>query len=180
MDRLQIFGRMMAAFMFAISIIGPSILEIILATQQSKNYNMLMMTLYGGFQAIIAVYLGLRLGIFTIKRITIHYSVCIKETEKQKLLDELDDSEGMCQCPINYNFIFTIAFMAACLPISVLTNIVISLAIGSTGMPVYVNILVYLPLIMFILFYFVGIAYQKAITIEETWQDMPSSEEENK
>lgn len=163
---LRIIGRMLSALTFISIIIFPWIAEIILITYQAREHQLITMAVCGSIQTLVAVYSGIRLGIYWTKCGCNDYSKLSLE-EKRKFGNLGYDT--WCRCPTNYESMFSTGYPIYFLPQWVFTNMIIAWKIGSSaGMPLYVHLMVYMPLMVYLLSLFIGFSYVRATEYEET------------
>src|SRR4029078_9041062 len=134
-----------AAVLFIFFIIFPSITELILAANLSYENVLIMLIVCGSLQTLFAMYGAIRLGM------TI-FDTCISYGK------EWPDFWGKCQCT-ELTTLTTGGYIIFTLPQWVLINMSITWHYSiKNSLPLYVHIPVYLPLITYTMFIFVGYA----------------------
>lgn len=154
----RVIDKLLSALIYISLIIFPCVTEIILSTQLEKECVFIMLMVCGAIQTIISTIGGFRLGVAW----AINVNRTIHIEEKRKYCDDV-----WCACPTTYRSLFSAGYIIYFLPQWALCNMIIAWVFGSSGMPIYVHILVYLPLMTYVVFLFVGFAFEKAIESEE-------------
>lgn len=145
---------MLVALIYGSFIIVPSITEIILASRLIKE-NSIIMGACGVIQTFLSIYLSFRLGT------VINDFNGITPDKCSKLCGEI-----WYFSPIDWRGLFSVGYVIITLPHWVV-NIFISWVVGSSGMPLYAYLIIYLPLIVFMPAWVVVIAYKKAVHLED-------------
>lgn len=166
-------GTVMTTILFVIGIFVPWITEIIVASQLTLEQNITTVLVCGILQTIFAILGSLRLG-------NSIYLCCSIESNKNQNAEREDDEsfkeraatvwhrfwcgnkKGDCT---NFEMIISGGYTIYTLPQWFATNAIISWVIVDHKIPIpfYAHLLIYTPLLSYIIFPFVGYAIGKAI-----------------
>lgn len=149
----KIIGTMFTGFMYIFLIIFPWVIEIILITQQIPQHQIITLTVCGSIQTIISIFGGFKMGMDS------KVNCCSKKTGK----DSCEDI--WCGCPTNYRSLFSGGYVLYFLPQWIVANMIISWTLlnHSVVFPLYTHIMIYMPILMYTPFLFIGCAYSKSI-----------------
>lgn len=158
------FGTIFIAFLFAFLILCPSIIEIVVVTQLPKDLKYIVVLACGCFTTLIAIIGGFKLG------------SSIPECYKNKCNDCCCGKNnckfwcGTTKDVPDYSSILSPGYIIYSLPQWVVTNMITSWALLGDGIILhfYVNLMIYMPLLMYPIFIFVGWAYEKATESDYT------------
>lgn len=170
----RIATKVISSVTYILFIILPSILEIIFFNRQNSEQNHLMITICGSLQMIIAIYSGTKLGMVWAKVIELALK---KNNKEEAALCE----RSWCLPPSNCQSLFSVGYSIYFLVPWTIINIITSWKIVSCETTLLVYLCVYSPLIFYLLAFFGGYAYEKALQEEtEPIKTIPSTVEEIK
>ena len=151
-----------SAFICVSLMLFPWIIEIFVVTHQPFDYKIITMVICGAIQTLLAFYGGIAMG-YT----KAFWHLCNGKSFKNLDDPELEEQERMC-CPVasKYETLYTPGYILCILPQWVLTNCIISWVLIDTrdgpSLPLYVYIMVYLPLVTYIVCFVCGSAIRTA------------------
>jgi hypothetical protein len=163
-EKLCTFNRVMSSIFFSFLYIGlilfPWISEIIVVTQISVEHQVIVVLVCGVVQTLIAIYGSIRCGMIV-------YHCCAKDCDDDYHCSangrQLVKSFWCGRCT-DLSGISSGGYVVYSLPQWVITNAIISWVLATNHpLPVYVHLMVYMPVIAYIVGLFVGYAIKKEV-----------------
>ena len=147
------FSTIITAFLFMFLILCPSVIEIVIVTQLSKDLKYIVVLVCGCITTLIAIIGGFKLGASIPK-------CCADKCDGPCCAFWCGTTEDVPNC----SSILSPGYIIYSLPQWIVTNMITSWALLGDGIILhfYVHLMIYMPLLMYPIFIFVGWAYEKA------------------
>jgi hypothetical protein len=144
-----------SAFLYIGLMLFPFIAECIIASQMTYEHSGIMVLICGIVQTIIAAHGGIRLSLAM-------YDCCTTKNPKKD--NDKHCAAFWCGRPTDFSTLLSGGYIVYALPPWFLTNAIISWVIinNKVVLPFYTHLMIYMPLIAYPTFIFVGYAIKKA------------------
>ena len=143
---------MLCAFLYISLIVFPTIIESILLAQQTSENQIITLLICGIIQTILSINASFRWGFMS------------RNSEKYHEEDQSNEyfNKVWCKPITKYDSLFSTSHIVYLLPQWIVTNMISSWALVDHDiiLPWYVHLLIYAPLIVFIIFFTIGFQVQ--------------------